>query len=270
MSNLKTDRYRIDPGETVQLDSLSTDETGSIDKSDHKSVLKPLLKTLHDFQKRLYAESEQSLLVVFNGMDTSGKDSTVKHLFRSVNPQGLDYHNFQEPTEEERSHDFLWRIHRSVPSHGMIGIFNRSHYEDFTVARIKDFITPEESKRRLEHIRNFEKLLVDEGTRVVKFFLHISKSFQKKRLQKRLNKPNKHWKFDPEDLEDRKRWNDYWSVWEEALEGGSTEYSPWYVIPSDERWYRDIVVTKVLVDVLEEMDPQYPDLDFDPSNVEID
>ena len=192
----------------------------------------------------------------------------VKNVIAAFNPNGVSVSNFKVPTEEEKAHDFLWRVHARAPRHGLIGVFNRSHYEDVLVTRVYDMIDSKTAERRLAQIRNFEELLADSGTRIVKIYLHISPDEQKQRLQDRLDNPEKHWKFNPGDLKDRENWDKFTAAYEDAL-STSTEVAPWYVVPADRKWYRDLVISQVLLDTLKDMNPQYPEITFDPSKITI-
>ena len=228
-----------------------------------------LRNELIHLQTALYAEGRQKLLVVLQAMDAGGKDGTIRHTFKGVNPQGVRVTSFKKPSSEELAHDFLWRIHQAVPGRGMIGVFNRSHYEDVLVVRV-DSILPEDIWRpRYETINNFEKHLVDTGTTVLKFFLHISKKEQKERFQDRLDEPDKHWKFDQDDLHKRAQWNDYQHAFEDMLNNCTTEHAPWSLIPGDQKWYRNLAIMRVMVATLKNMNPRYPEAD-DLSGVEID
>lgn len=220
-------------------------------------------RRLADLQRRLWAESSQSLLVVLQATDTGGKDGTIRHVFRGVNPQGVHVRSFGVPTEWELAHDYLWRVHQHVPADGAITIFNRSHYEDVLVVRVKGLAPEERWSKRYRHIREFERMLADEGTRIVKLFLNISKDEQRERLQDRLDEPDKNWKFDRGDLADRELWEDYREAYRMALQETSTDYAPWYVVPANRKWYRNLVVSNILIQTLEEMDPRYPESDED-------
>ena len=260
------DRYRIRPGEAVRLAERSTDDDGGLEKDEGKERLKANQKRARDLLERLYAEREQALLVVFQAMDAGGKDSTTEHVFGPLNPQGVRVSSFKKPTEVEARHDFLWRVHQEAPAHGTIGVFNRSHYEDVLVVRVHGWAEPDVIERRYGHIRAFEELLADAGTRVVKVMLHISKAYQLSRFRRRLERGDKHWKFNPDDLDERALWDDYMRAFEVALEKTSTEAAPWFVVPGETRWYRDLVVSQIVVDALEAMDPQFPEPDFDPAD----
>ena len=252
--------YLVIPGTDAALASRDPHSKEGFDrsKSEGKAALPPLNDRLTELQTRLWAESKQKLLVVLQAMDTGGKDGTIRHVFKGVNPQGVRVWGFGVPTEWELAHDYLWRVHQRTPESGSISIFNRSHYEDVLVVRVKGLAPEERWRRRFDHIVAFEQLLADEGTTVIKLFLHISKEEQRERLEARLNEADKRWKFNTADLEDRKLWDDYIDAYEEALTRTSTEKAPWYVVPADRKWYRNLVVSTILIQALEKMDPQYP------------
>ena len=223
---------------------------------------------LAGLQERLYAAAtagdRRRLLLVLQGMDTSGKGGTVKHVIGMLNPAGCRITAFKAPTEEERSHPFLWRVERALPRPGEIGIFDRSHYEDVLIARVRELVPAEEWSGRYTEINRFEQALADDGVAFVKVFLHIGHAEQRRRLLQRLDNPSKHWKFDPGDIEERELWDDYHRAYEAVLEYCSTEAAPWYVVPADHKWYRNWAVSRLLLEQLEEMDPQYPPARFDP------
>ncbi len=262
--------YRIEPGEPPRLAERATADTqGLSEKRDEDRVdaqVKENLDRLDDLQERLYAERKQSLLVILQAMDGAGKDSTIEHVFGELNPQGVRVWSFGKPTEKELAHDFLWRVHKQTPGAGYIGVFNRSHYEDVLIVRVHGWAPPDIIERRYEHINHFERLLADGGTRIVKLMLHVSKDYQLERMRRRLQKPDKHWKFNPDDLKERKLWDDYMEAFETALTRCSTETAPWYVIPGEERWFRDLVVSQLLLKTMEAMNPQYPEPSFDPAD----
>jgi PPK2 family polyphosphate:nucleotide phosphotransferase len=222
---------------------------------------------LAELQERLFAAStagdRRRVLLVLQGMDTSGKGGTIKHVIGFCNPSGCRVRAFQAPTAEERAHHFLWRVERSLPRPGELGIFDRSHYEDVLVARVRELAPRDEIERRYDEINGFEKSLTDDGTTVIKCFLHISYGEQRRRLLKRLDRPDKHWKFSPSDIDDRALWPAFQEAYEIALERCSTPYAPWYVIPSDHKWYRNWAVGRLLLEHLRALDPQYPKADFD-------
>lgn len=255
------DLYRVKPGSDLDLRGLDPRDRRAFggDKVAGRRAAKELNGRLEELQELLYAEGRHKVLVILQAMDTGGKDGTIRHVFDGTNPQGVSVASFKKPTPEELAHDYLWRIHAHTPPSGHITIFNRSHYEDVLVVRVHDLVPPERWSRRFDHINAFEKMLADEGTTIVKFFLHISKAEQKERLQARLDEPHKHWKFAKGDLAERERWEDYIDAYQEALGRTATEWAPWYVVPADRKWYRNLVISQVLVDTLEGLDMHYPD-----------
>ena len=254
-------RWRVEPGTRLDLatwPSNSTDGAPSTSKKRVEATFPALWDQLRDLQERLYAESRQSLLVVLQATDAGGKDGTIEHVFRGMNPQGVRVASFKAPTDEERAHDFLWRVHRHTPRTGEVGVFNRSHYEDVLIVRVHGLVPETTWRQRFDHIRDFEQTLAESGTTIVKLMLHISKDEQRRRLQARLDDPAKHWKFNPADLEERAKWDDYRRAFEDAISETSTAAAPWYVIPADKKWYRNWIVLRILVETLEAMDPQFP------------
>ena len=262
------DRYRIVPGGPANLAGRATDETRGLSKKKHgervERRLAEHLDRLNDLQERLYAERQQSLLVVLQAMDAAGKDSTVRRVFGGWNPQGVRVWNFKAPTKKELDHDFLWRVHKRVPGAGYVGVFNRSHYEDVLIVKVHGWADEATIDRRYDHINNFEALLADRGTKVLKIMLHVSKDYQLERLRRRLRRPDKHWKFNPEDLLERARWPDYQKAFEAALTRCNSDAAPWYVVPAERRWFRDLVIRQLLVETLEEMNPRFPDPAWEP------
>ena len=263
------DQYRVEPGADVRLGEWSTDDDGGMDKEAGKQQLKALNRRLEELQELLYAEGKHKLLVVLQATDTGGKDGTIRHVFDGTNPQGVKVASFKKPTSRELAHDYLWRVHRHTPGDGEIVIFNRSHYEDVLVVRVHGLVPEERWSRRYDHINGFERLLADEGTTIVKFFLHISKEEQAERLQARLDDPTKHWKFSLGDLDERKRWDDYQRAFAAMLSRTSTPDAPWYVVPADRKWYRNLVVASVLVETLEGLAMEFPEPEDDLSGVVI-
>ena len=253
-------RYRILPDAEVDLDRIDPRDTSAFagDKDSGKLRLKELNDELEALQELLYAEGKRKVLVVLQGMDTSGKDGTIRHVFEGVNPQGVKVAPFGKPSALELSHDYLWRVHHRVPQRGEIVIFNRSHYEDVLVVRVHELVPQEQSERRYRHMVEFERMLADEGTIIMKFFLHISRKEQKERLQARLDEHEKRWKFNPGDLKERALWPQYKTAYEAALSRTSTEFAPWYVVPADRKWYRNLVVASLIVDTLKGLQMQYP------------
>ena len=217
--------------------------------------------------KKLYAENRRSILLVLQGMDTAGKDGTIRSVMRGMNPRSCQVHSFKKPSVEELDHDFLWRVHKVVPRRGDIGIFNRSHYEDVLVVRVHALVPESEWQPRFELINEFEKLLDSCNTTILKCFLHISKETQRQRLQARLDDPRKHWKFNMADLGERQLWDDYQDAYEDALEKCSTKYAPWYIIPSDRKWYRNLVISELVRSTLDEMSPKYPEPEADYAGI---
>ncbi|AFZ67964.1 polyphosphate kinase 2 family protein [Deinococcus peraridilitoris] len=260
--------YRVRPG-PVQLQDWPTSDGSALSRPEAEARSAEVLGLLSDLQERLYAEGQQSLLIILQARDAGGKDGTVKHVFSGLNPQGIRVVSFKVPTLQERAHDFLWRIHAQVPAAGEIVVFNRSHYEDVLVPRVHAHTDLATIQERLEFIRAFEQLLHSRGTRILKFYLHISPEEQLKRLKKRLENPQKHWKFDPGDLIERARWNDYTLAYEAAISITSTESAPWYIIPADQKWFRNLTISECILHRLQEMNPRFPTPSFDPLTVAI-
>jgi PPK2 family polyphosphate:nucleotide phosphotransferase len=256
-------RYRVDPDERVSLAGTSTADTDDIDHDEALAELERLTERIADLQARLYAEDLRAVLIVLQGIDAAGKDSTVKHVFRGSNPQGVRVFTFKEPNEEEAAHDFLWRYHADAPSVGMIHVFNRSHYEDVLVVRVKELVEEERWRSRYDSINDFERMLAREGTVIVKFFLHISKEAQLDRFRERLEREDKHYKFSANDVRERRNWDDYQEAYEDAVNLTSTQWAPWYVVPSDAKWYRNLVVARIVAATLECLDPRWPSPDED-------
>ncbi len=257
------------PGTKINLGSFDPNDTGGYDKASARAEEKQLEERLTELQEILYAQGTKALLVVFQAMDAGGKDSAIKKVFDSVNPQGVSVANFKAPTSNELAHDFLWRVHLRTPPKGYIGIFNRSHYEDVLVVRVNGLVPDNVWKARYDHINAFERMLYDGGTRILKFYLHISKDEQKKRLQARLDDPAKHWKFNVGDLAVRQQWDDYMRAYEDALTRCNTDYAPWHIVPANKKWYRNLVVTRTIVETLEDMKLAYPEQTQDLSGVTI-
>ena len=209
-------------------------------------------------------------MIVLQATDTGGKDGTIRHVFDKVNPQGVKVASFKRPTDTELSHDFLWRIHQKTPANGEIVIFNRSHYEDVLIVRVHNLVTEEKWKKRFEHINAFEKMLADEGTTILKFYLHIDKEEQKERLQERIDRPEKNWKFSSADLKERKLWPEYQKAFEDVLEETSTDWAPWYVIPANRKWYRNLMISRIIVNTLKDLDMKFPSKEEGLQNVVID
>ncbi|MBT8207282.1 MAG: polyphosphate kinase 2 family protein [Acidimicrobiia bacterium] len=264
-------RYRAKPGKLIKLSDYDPGHTATFDGGKRAGRIEQMRLTerIEQLQEALYAEGKHKLLIVLQGMDCSGKDGTIRRVFEGVNPQGVTVVSFKVPTEEELSHDYLWRVHRRTPRSGRITIFNRSHYEDVLVVRVKKLVPRGTWKRRFEHICAWERLLVDEGTTILKFFLNISKEEQKERLQARLDEPDKNWKFSRGDLADRALWEDYQEAYEDVLRRTSTDWAPWYMIPADRKWYRDLVISRIMVNALESLEIETPPPSEDLSDVVI-
>lgn len=254
--------FRVEPGSEPRLGERDPGaRVGADDKKDGLERLARQVERLAGLHNRLYAEGTRAVLLVLQGMDTSGKDGTIRRVLTGVNPQGCHVVSFREPSATELAHDYLWRIHAQCPARGEIGIFNRSHYEDVIAVRVRELAPERVWRRRYEQIRGFERMLVDEGTAVLKVFLHMSRDEQRARLQERLDDPEKRWKFRAGDLDDRKLWGAYQAAYEDALHETSTEWAPWHVVPSDHNWVRNLAVAELLADTLERLDPQFPEPD---------
>ncbi len=254
-------RYLVEPGDKIVLGERDPGETGDFEGGKEKGLkeIQKLNLKLQELQELLYAENKHKVLIVLQAMDTGGKDGTIRRVFEGVNPQGVKVASFKVPTAEELAHDFLWRMHKQTPANGEIVIFNRSHYEDVLVVRVHEYVTKKIWSKRYEQINAFEKTLVENGTTILKFFLHISKDEQKERLQARLDDPTKHWKFNIGDLDERKLWDDYQAAYEDVLNKTSTAEAPWYVVPANRKWYRDLVISTVLVETLQGLKMKYPE-----------
>ncbi len=261
---------QVPPGQPVDLDEHDPRDTSLIGEEEAaRARIVEDAKAIDLLQDQLYAEGRRALLVILQGTDTSGKDGTVRHVFNATGPLGVSVHAFGRPSGEELAHDYLWRVHQVCPRRGTIGIFNRSHYEDVLVAKVRGLAPADEIERRYHQINAFEAMLVDNGTTILKFMLRISKKQQAKRLQARLDDPAKRWKFDPGDLEDRARWDDYVAAYETMLERCSTAHAPWYVIPADRKWARNAAIAAIVRATLETMDPHYPKVDWDPKRYQV-
>lgn len=259
-------RYKVSGDNSFELSAINSADDQGCKKKEAKRKYGQNLKLLVDFQQRLFAERKQSLLLVLQAMDTGGKDSTIRKIAGVLNPQGCQVTAFGAPSAEELAHDFLWRVHDHVPPKGYIGIFNRSHYEDVLIVRVHELAPLDLIEKRYQHINDFERLLSDHGTRIVKVMLHISRDYQLERLRRRLIKPDKRWKFNPADIDERKHWDEYMNAFEIALNRCSTTYAPWYVIPAENRWFRDALVSEILVDTFRDMNPEYPEPDYNPDD----
>jgi PPK2 family polyphosphate:nucleotide phosphotransferase len=258
-------QYRVKPGQEVKLKDFDPSETGEFKggKAEGLLAIGELIRKLEPLQELLYAEHLHKVLIVLQAMDTAGKDGTIRRVFEGVNPQGVSVAAFKIPTPFEMDHDYLWRVHQVVPAKGQLTIFNRSHYEDVLAVRVHQLITTEECKARYKQINAFERMLAEEGTTILKFYLHISPGEQKKRLLARLEDETKQWKYNPGDLKERQLWKQYMQAYEDVLRNTSTDYAPWYLVPSDRKWYRDWVVATTLVETLRDLKMKYPRPAFD-------
>lgn len=267
------ERYWVKPGSEINFSKFNSGEK-SLFNGENKSDFEPQFKILQDelqeLQKILYAQNKHRILVVMQAMDTGGKDGCIKHVFSHIDPQGIHVRSFKKPSEEELSYDFLWRVHSKVPHRGQLVIFNRSHYEDIIAVRVKKLFPEQVWKRRQRHVIEFERMLAEEGTTIVKIFLHISKEEQKRRLEARLENPGKHWKFNPDDLADRARWDDFMAAYEDVMAKTSTTFAPWFIVPSDRKWYRNLCVARIMLDTMKKLDMKLPQIDWDPSTIKID
>jgi PPK2 family polyphosphate:nucleotide phosphotransferase len=262
--------YLIEPDTKVKLSDYDPDDTGHLkSKAKGDAILEQHRAQFFQFQELMYAEGKHALLVVLQGLDAAGKDGTIRHIFTGVNPQGCQVTSFKQPTEEELRHDFLWRVHRVTPARGMIGIFNRSHYEDVLVVRVHGNLSKSEIKQRFEAINNFERELAENGTTILKFYLHISKDEQRKRLQARLDHPQKYWKVNPEDLKERQYWDDYVEAFEDVFRHCSKKHAPWYIIPANKKWYRNVAISQILIEAVKGLKMKYPKSKFDLSKMKV-
>lgn len=269
---MKLDRYRVASGERPDFATLDTRDKSvypELRKATSSVELARLTSRLSELQRLLWANGEHSILIVLQAMDTGGKDGTIRKVLSGVNPQGIDVHGFGVPSELERDHDYLWRIHLRAPSRGRIAVFNRSHYEDVLVVRVNDLVAEDKWSRRFTHIRDFEEMLTDEGTTIRKIMLNISKDEQKERLNERLEDPTKSYKFNASDLDSRARWDDYMTAYADALALTSTEAAPWFVVPADRKWYRNLIVSRIIIDTIEGLDLGFPPPENDLASIVI-
>ena len=252
-------KFRVEKGSRVKLDEIDPNYKGEHkDKDDVEGELEKHAQRLSELQYLMYAENKRSLLIILQALDAAGKDGTINHVFASMNPQGCRVYPFKTPSTEELAHDYLWRIHQATPRKGYVAIFNRSHYEDVLVVRVHDLVPKEVWSKRYDEINNFEKELVDNGTHIIKFYLHIDKEEQLSRFKQRLDDPKRHWKISESDYEEREYWNDYQKAYEEAISECSTNHAPWYIIPSNHKWFRNLAVSQILVDTLESLNMKFP------------
>lgn len=265
------DAYYARPGATFELDKIAPTDSRyfSGDKKDAAKVLEKLNRDLEALQEILYAEHKHKVLIVLQAMDTGGKDGVIRHVFDGVNPQGVRVASFKAPTPEELDHDYLWRVHKHTPARGEMVIFNRSHYEDVLVVRVHNLVPENIWSRRYAHINAFERMLSEEGTSILKFYLHISKEEQKARLEERRDDPQKRWKFNPDDLKERALWGEYQKAYQDMINATSTRWAPWYVVPADRKWYRNFVIGTLLVDQLKALQMSYPAVSEEVTQIEI-
>ncbi|NQX02860.1 polyphosphate kinase 2 family protein [bacterium] len=266
------ERYWIKPGTKVDLGKIDGNEKTLFrggGKNDFEPQFDELQDELQELQKKLYAQNKHRILVVMQAMDTGGKDGCIKHVFSRIDPQGIHVRSFKKPSEEEMAYDYLWRVHSKVPHRGQLVIFNRSHYEDIIAVRVKKIFPEEVWKRRQRHVVEFERMLAEEGTTIVKIFLHISKAEQKRRLESRLADPAKHWKVNPDDLVDRAHWDEFMTAYEDIIGKTSTEFAPWYVVPADRKWYRNLCVARIMLDTLKKLNMEFPAISWNPMSLKI-
>lgn len=256
----KFEKYLVKPGAKFSLEDIKPSDRSERgdSKAEDQHELERLSVEINALQDILYAQEKHKVLLVLQGMDASGKDGTVKHVFSECDPLGIRLASFKGPTDDELAHDYLWRVHAKVPKKGEITIFNRSHYEDVLIVRVHDWIDDKECKRRYEHIKDFERMLTETGTTIIKCYLHISKEEQKERMYERLNEPDKTWKFNPNDLKERELWPKYMEAYEDAMRETSTEHAPWYVIPADSKTNRNLLISRILLETLKDLNLAYP------------
>jgi PPK2 family polyphosphate:nucleotide phosphotransferase len=266
---MKSPVVTVSSGDKIKLSKIDAGDTGGATKEKAFERFNELREKISGLQQILAAEHQRSLLLVFQAMDTGGKDGAVKDLCAGLNPAGVEVTSFKAPSSEDLEHDFLWRIHRAAPAKGMIGIWNRSHYEDVLVVRVHKLVPKKVWKARYDQINQFEKILTENGTTIVKFMLHISREEQKERLQARLDNPEKWWKFNVGDLKERAFWSDYQEAYEDAVNKCSTKWAPWHIVPANHKWARNLAVAEIVLRALKEMDPRYPKVSFDPKTIKI-
>ena len=251
-------KFLIKPRSKVNLKKFNPNYDGGLQKEQSKIELDELHLKMSKLQYKLHAEKKQALLIILQAMDAGGKDGTIRDVMHGFNPQGCKVKSFRSPHKVELDHDYLWRVHKEIPAKGEIGIFNRSHYGDVLIVRIHNMVPKNQWSKRFSQINDFEKMLTDEGVKILKFYLNISKKEQKERLEQRIINPTKHWKIDEADFEERKFWNKYMNAYEETLEKCSTTWAPWYVIPANKKWYRNLIVAKIITETMEEMNLKFP------------
>ncbi len=267
MPKLDTKPYRIDQEQPVHLRDFDPNASEGLDKSDGEALLADNLAKFDELQQKLWANRNKGLLVVLQGIDTAGKDGTIRKVFTAFNPQGVVVNSFKQPSTLESSHDYLWRIHQRCPARGDISVFNRSHYEDVLVTRVHKLVTPDECQKRYRQIRHFERMLAEEGTLILKFFLLISKDEQLERLRARLDDPAKQWKFSSADVKERGNWDKYMEAFEEMLSNTGAEHAPWFIVPSNRKWFRNLLVSQVVLRAMQDMKLEWPQPEVDLTRV---
>lgn len=256
--------YRVPAGKPCKLKDYKTDDAHGVTRDQIEARTEDNTLAISDLQHKLYAEHKRSLLIVLQAMDAAGKDSSIRKVFARVNPQGVQVKSFKRPTEHELAHDFLWRVHQHTPRKGHIALFNRSHYEDVLVVRVDNLVPEERWSKRYQSINNFEQTLNNEGTEIIKIYLHLSKDRQREKLEDRLTNPEKNWKFEAGDIQTRAKWDDYMHAYEAAITECNTKNAPWYIVPTNRKWYRVWAISEIVRTTLERMDPQFPDPKLDP------
>lgn len=259
-------RYLVEPGTKVDLSNWKTDDADGFDREQVEAQTEANTLAIAELQHKLYAQHQRSMLIVLQAMDAAGKDSTIRRVFGRVNPQGVQVKSFKRPTEDELAHDFLWRVHQHTPRRGHIALFNRSHYEDVLVARVDGLVSQERWSKRYEIINGFEQGLVNGGTEIIKIYLHLSKDRQREKLAERLTDPTKNWKFEAGDIATRAKWDSYMHAYEDAMSKCNTTHAPWYIVPTDRKWFRVFVVSEIVRSTLESMNPQFPAPKLDPTS----
>lgn len=260
--------YLVDPDKPFKLDDVDPDDKSlfDVEKEEGKKLLPELTEKLIELHRMLYREGKHKILIVIQTMDAGGKDGTIRNVFQPLDPMHFHMVGFKAPNSRELSYDYLWRVHREVPRKGEIVVFNRSHYEDIIAVRVKKIAPKEIWERRYEHLVNFEKMLTDEGVTILKIYLHISKEEQRERFQKRIDEPDKNWKFNPGDLEDRARWDEFMEAYEDVINKTNTDFAPWMVVPANRKWHRNLAIADAVAKMMEGLDMKLPELDFDPKD----
>ncbi len=258
--------YRANPADSISLNDFKADDAQGLDREQIEARTEDNTLAIADLQHKLYAEHNRSLLIVLQAMDAAGKDSTIRKVFARVNPQGVQVKSFKRPTEDELAHDFLWRVHMHTPRKGHIALFNRSHYEDVLVARVENLVPESRWSKRYDVINGFEQGLINGGTEIIKIYLHLSKDRQREKLQDRLIDPEKNWKFEAGDIQTRAKWDDYMHAYEDAINNCNTDHAPWYIVPTNRKWYRVWAISEIVRTTLERMNPQFPDPKLDPAS----